>query len=105
MNSTHLKTTLECLYNHTTGCSAVQGLPVFNKMFDIIATMTMKCSILTKVVQNDQVLNQWDTIINTIDSLIFMRTLFLAFAVLYQIASTKLLKILMSVRVLLLHGY
>lgn len=92
VNSTHLKTTLECLYNHTTGCSAVQGLPVFNKMFDIIATMTMKCSVLTKVVQNDQVLYQWDPIINSVHSFIYARTLFLTFAVLYQIASTKLLK-------------
>lgn len=66
VNSTHLKTTLECLYNHTTGCSAVQGLSVFNKMFDVIATLTMKCSVLTRVVQNDQVLHQWDTIINTV---------------------------------------
>lgn len=52
----------------------------------------MKCSVLTKVVQNDQVLYQWDTIINSVHSFIYARTLFLTFAVLYQIASTKLLK-------------
>lgn len=43
------------MVNHTTGCSVVQGVSIFDKIFDIVTTMTMNCTAITKVVKNDQV--------------------------------------------------
>lgn len=57
---TDFTSTLTCITNNTSGCSAVQAVPVFDKVFNIIARMTTECSGLTKVLKDDQVTGEWN---------------------------------------------
>ncbi|XP_062579251.1 uncharacterized protein LOC134241190 [Saccostrea cucullata] len=53
-NRSDLMTTLGCIANHTSGCAVAQGVPVFKMVFDVMASVTMRCGALSRVFQNNQ---------------------------------------------------